>query len=92
MKKNKKRQTRLGDRVNFRKLHPLCMELARQRRSSSATSTDGLMTSIDLPGLSGRDVSALVKNIEDTRQRLKELEAELEVRRLRSFSSYDSRK
>ena len=40
------------------------------------------MTSIDLPSLSGRDVSALVKNIEDTRQRLKELEAELEVRRL----------
>ena len=86
MKKKRQNDRRV---VNFRKLHPLCMELARQRRSSSATSTDGLMTSIDLPSLSGRDVSALVKNIEDTRQRLKELEAELEVRR--SFSSYDSR-
>ena len=52
----------------------------RERRSSSATSTDGLMAaSIDMASLSKRDVSALVKDIEDTRQRLKELEAELDV-------------
>ena len=54
----------------------------RERRASSATSTDGLMAgSIDMVSLAKRDVSALVKDIEDTRQRLKELEAELEVGR-----------
>ena len=54
----------------------------RERRSSSATSTDGLMAaSIDMASLAKRDVSALVKDIEDTRQRLKDLQAELEVRR-----------
>ena len=54
----------------------------RERRSSSATSTDGLMAaSIDMASLAKRDVSALVKDIEDTRQRLKDLEAELDVRR-----------
>ena len=52
----------------------------RERRSSSATSTDGLMAaSIDMTSLAKRDVSALVKNIEDTRRRLKELEVELAV-------------
>ena len=36
-----------------------------------------MAASIDMASLAKRDVSALVKDIEDTRQRLKELEAEL---------------
>jgi hypothetical protein len=45
------------------------------------------MTSFDLPrmSLSKKDVSGLLRNIEETRARLKELEAELEVRPYLTF-------
>lgn len=58
-----------------------CMDRGRDRRTSSATSSDGLiiMTSIDLPSLAGKDMNSIVREIEDTKERLKELESKLQV-------------